>query len=227
MFLKTYSPKAQTRRQKRHLYHATKINTRKYKIHAKHTPRNNYGRRCNLRNSGQTRFYIMQPNNDYLSSKSVVNNQIYSYKTGRVYNILVIPTKHHIVQPCTRILAQYTTLGLLKPKTLISHITLPGRKLATFVKAPGTFAKIIRQTHSRTIVQLPSKRLQLFKNTSTALLGPNANALWRTRNRGKAGHSRMCGRHPRVRLLAKNCNAKQAPTTRTQKKHLKKWRLNI
>ena len=97
-------------------------------------------------------------------------------------------------------------LGKLPLGTIIHNIESYSYQGGQFVRAAGTFAKIIGVTVTQEYfyLRLPSKEARLFHYSCSATIGQVANLnAWKI-SIGKAGRSRWLCRRPNVRGLAKN-----------------------
>lgn len=100
----------------------------------------------------------------------------------------------------------------LKPRQIISNIIMQGGQQAQYIRAPGTFARVV-DIKPRLKLQLTRKRSIILANTWLAQLGANAAHDHRHRALGGSGISRQQGQHPHVRMRAKN------PKYRTSLRH--------
>jgi len=89
--------------------------------------------------------------------------------------------------------------------SIISLVQARFRKPAQYIRAAGSFAKILKQGDNRgTLVQLPSGEERWFSPIGYAMLGTVSNSEYRFQNLGKAGKKRLLGFRPKVRGVAKN-----------------------
>lgn len=73
-----------------------------------------------------------------------------------------------------------------------------------YARSAGTFGVILRKTSNYVVVRLPSKELKIFSLLCLATIGQVSNLSSRFINLHKAGVSRLLGRRPVVRGVAKN-----------------------
>merc|ERR1711976_830129 len=97
-------------------------------------------------------------------------------------------------------------LGKLPLGTIVHNIESRPYQGGKFVRAAGTFAKIIGATATQEYLclRLPSKEARLFHRSCSATIGQVANLNAGKVQIGKAGRSRWLCRRPNVRGSAKN-----------------------
>ena len=102
----------------------------------------------------------------------------------------------------------FILLNAAKPKQVVANIIPATARSPKYVRAPGTFARIVIYG-ARRYIQLNSTHLRQESPDTIVQIGVNAAHNHRHRNYGGAGYRRQAGYHPRTRMCAKN------PTNRT------------
>lgn len=97
-------------------------------------------------------------------------------------------------------------LSDIKMGTEISHISKPGFKGSAYCRAAGTFAVLLGQDGSNSIVRMMSGEKRMFPSHCEATIGRCANRNHMHINLGKAGTSFRLGRRPIVRGIAQSAH---------------------
>lgn len=87
---------------------------------------------------------------------------------------------------------------------MIFSISSEAGGISLYARAGGCAGLIIRKTQRFIVIQLPSRELKTFSLTALCTLGQCSNSSNIFCNKRKAGSSRLLGRKPVVRGVAKN-----------------------
>lgn len=128
----------------------------------------------------------------------MVHSYILGVKDLKIGNSVYSFDKDKITNGCSLILRD------LPEGFIIHNLSQKANKKGQYLRAAGTFGKLLSKTLNHAVIKLRSKELRLFPLNAIASVGSVINENSRFVNLGKAGRNRWYGLRPKVRGVAIN-----------------------